>query len=142
MNKEVPQTTERILPLTLQQPWLIVQLSEAQNHRCCYCHLPMAVSGDLQHQNWNNMRTLEHVVPKNKGGCDCKDNLVAACRICNDLRRDVEVHVFAKIMDKLMAETEIREQWHEPQFLHSDLYKRIKREVCKWSWIRTPTLLP
>ncbi|HEV2081985.1 MAG TPA: HNH endonuclease signature motif containing protein [Brevundimonas sp.] len=56
-------------------------LAEAQNWRCAYCAVtldvdPMRPSG----------ATREHVVPRAREGMDRADNLVAACRACNETR--------------------------------------------------------
>ena len=45
-------------------------------HRCVYCgatHLPL---------------TIDHVVPKVRGGTDTWDNLVCCCTKCNNLKGD------------------------------------------------------
>jgi len=54
-------------------------LSEQQNHRCCYCG---------EHFTHYNPATIEHVIPKARGGTDDYDNLVVACEPCNRQRGD------------------------------------------------------
>lgn len=44
-------------------------------HACVYCG-----SGE--------MLSLDHVVPRSKGGCDSPENLVSACQPCNSSKRD------------------------------------------------------
>lgn len=51
------------------------RLSEAQNHRCCYCGMIM------------NPPTLEHYQARCHGGQDVWENLVAACFGCNSSRK-------------------------------------------------------
>ncbi len=46
------------------------------NHRCAYCG-----RGDLP-------LTIDHVIPKSKGGDDSWENLVAACLPCNNKKGD------------------------------------------------------
>jgi len=43
------------------------------DHKCAYCRQPLAI----------RKATLDHVVPKVKGGLTVKENLVAACLACN-----------------------------------------------------------
>lgn len=64
-------------------PWLKERLSEAQNHRCCWCGRRMDIAGPRDDQP-----TFEHVVPLSKGGEDSPVNLVVACYRCNQQRGD------------------------------------------------------
>lgn len=54
------------------------RLSEAQNHRCCYCFCRMDGVGEE-----DNAPTIEHAVPRAHGGRNSQDNLVVACSRCN-----------------------------------------------------------
>lgn len=56
-------------------------LSEAQNHRCCYCTERM--SDDRK--SWR-FATIEHVIETSKGGKSIFENLVMACLVCNMMR--------------------------------------------------------
>ena len=47
-------------------------------HRCSYCDKPFHPS----------VLTLDHVIPKSKGGRDTWDNLVACCDFCNKKKGD------------------------------------------------------
>ncbi len=57
------------------------RLSEAQNHRCCYCGVQMTTPG-----NHPNSVTLEHIQPKAHGGLTDYWNCVVACYRCNCAR--------------------------------------------------------
>jgi len=59
----------------------LISLSEAQNHRCPYCGCAMR----LEH-GWPDSATIDHVVPKCRGGNNSPLNLVAACARCNSSR--------------------------------------------------------
>lgn len=47
---------------------------ERDRHRCAYCR--------------GRAETLDHVVPKSRGGAHCWDNVVAACQRCNHRKAD------------------------------------------------------
>lgn len=57
------------------------RLSEAQNHRCCYCGCMMG--DDPRHPQG---ATVEHYQAQAHGGKTTYDNCVAACRTCNEKR--------------------------------------------------------
>jgi 5-methylcytosine-specific restriction endonuclease McrA len=50
-------------------------------HKCVYC----GSSENL---------TVDHIRPKSKGGTDTADNLVTACRPCNQAKGSMHVDVF------------------------------------------------
>lgn len=63
-------------------------LSEAQNHRCCYCG---GVMHDPREDPLSSARcTIEHIVPRARGGTNAFDNLAAACGGCNSRRSAYE----------------------------------------------------
>lgn len=79
----------------------------AQGGNCNYCGHPMwesqpekfsQVHGVRLRQVWRFKCTAEHLVPRESGGRDSKDNIVAACAYCNFQRhrarpaRDPEAH--------------------------------------------------
>ena len=66
------------------------RLFVAQNGRCCWCSLSMDRTG-----KGGRGITLDHILPRAKGGTDDEVNLTAACRLCNAARGDMDVSVFA-----------------------------------------------
>lgn len=60
-------------------PQLLVALSEAQNHRCCWCGGAMV----LDRSRSADQATFEHVVQLWRGGADHPDNLAVAHYGCN-----------------------------------------------------------
>ncbi|MBA4317814.1 MAG: HNH endonuclease [Flavobacterium sp.] len=48
------------------------------HHKCCYCG-----RSDLQ-------LTIDHIIPKSKGGDDSWENLVSACMPCNNKKGDMK----------------------------------------------------
>jgi len=57
------------------------KLSERQNHRCCYCGVRMQ-----EIINHDTAPSLDHIQPRIYGGRFLQDNLVVACRRCNQTR--------------------------------------------------------
>lgn len=53
------------------------QIFEAWHHRCAYCGAPA--------------ESLDHIVPKAKGGLTMRSNLAAACLACNRRKGHREV---------------------------------------------------
>lgn len=68
------------------------KLSEAQNHKCCWCGLLTTDRRDLP-----NSSTIEHIQPKSLGGEDTLDNMAMSCHKCNQRRR-------TKTSDEFMLE--------------------------------------
>ena len=50
--------------------------------------------------------TIDHVIPKSKGGTDDPDNLVCACERCNQLKADMDLNEFYNLLiehDRILA---------------------------------------
>lgn len=92
--------------ITLGQQ-LLNCLGEAQNWRCCYCGVPTATTFQSALKD-EHRPTFEHVTPTSKGGADHPDNLVMACRRCNSLRGDTDLHAFLRQL------TYYRWAWNQP----------------------------
>ncbi len=65
------------------------KLSEAQNHKCCYCGFRFS-----NQTHTKRSATIEHVVPRSQGGADHPDNYVVACAGCNSSRGVMPVENF------------------------------------------------
>jgi len=57
------------------------------NHSCVYCG-----------ENRRKLLTLDHVIPRSRGGGDTWDNLVTACKKCNNVKSDLTLEEFGKII--------------------------------------------
>ena len=53
---------------------------------CCYCGSSIEDGAQL---------TLDHVIPRARGGRNSVDNLITSCHRCNSARADREIHEFA-----------------------------------------------
>lgn len=85
------------------------------NNTCQYCG---------SHENL----TLDHIIPKSKGGTTSWDNLVTACNKCNNKKDNKTLHeVGMRLMTEprkpnyiqfLIKKNKIRESWKPYLFLH------------------------
>lgn len=73
-------------------------LSEAQNHRCCYCGTQLSNHVKDDHPD---RATVDHVIPKIAGG-HCKwDNEVMACRLCNHGRGAMNAYRYFEAVQQM-----------------------------------------
>lgn len=56
------------------------RLFVAQGGRCFYCERRCVLGGP---NKWRATATLDHIIPKSKGGTNEQSNFVVACRACN-----------------------------------------------------------
>lgn len=69
-------------------------LYSQQKGRCAYCGQPIP----------KRAATLDHVVPKCRGGGATRENQVVACRRCNCAKGDKSAHILvAMLMQGLVA---------------------------------------
>jgi 5-methylcytosine-specific restriction endonuclease McrA len=64
--------------LSLSAETLRQRVAERAQHRCGYCLTQEIVSGIPL--------TLEHIIPKAKGGPTVEENLWLSCRLCNEAK--------------------------------------------------------
>lgn len=64
--------------------WKIIKtlLAESQGYRCAHCQRPTNMISNHRRQ-----ATVDHVVPKSRGGTDDWNNLVMSCSRCNYKRQ-------------------------------------------------------
>ncbi len=84
--------------------YLLIRLSEEQNHRCCGCGVktfypPLVMSGEKIQNDW---ATLERVLPGAFGGKYVYSNLVMFCFGCNNkgarhISKAVQRHIPKKL---------------------------------------------
>lgn len=65
--------------------------------QCFYCDKDLVMPVGAGHQN-HNAATLDHIIPRSKGGSNRLTNLVLACQSCNDLRADMPVAEFVRLI--------------------------------------------
>lgn len=89
-------------------------------NRCAYC------GKELDY----NAVTLDHVIPKSKGGTREESNLYPACQKCNGLKRDLSLDDFRKMIGGLFYFE--RKARHERELLEKIVINKIKeRDAMK-----------
>jgi 5-methylcytosine-specific restriction endonuclease McrA len=67
----------------------IVDLFNDQSGICCYCTEPMVLE-----LGKDNTATIDHIVPKSKGGPNKESNYAAACFLCNSKKGNMPLLIF------------------------------------------------
>lgn len=69
------------------------------SQHCFYCDVPLTSRNDDRPTPKGTLtgswRTLDHLVPRCRGGSGEASNLVAACSSCNKAKGDLDLEVFA-----------------------------------------------
>lgn len=61
-----------------------------EDYHCHYCRRPMLYG----------MSTVDHVIPKIKGGTNSKNNLVLACKRCNNMKGGKSAEKWKSILEE------------------------------------------
>lgn len=69
------------------KPSVLRRLSEAQNHRCCYCGIHTVTDDDVKAPY---RPTIEHIDTRAGDKLHDEANLVMACQRCNNLRANID----------------------------------------------------
>ena len=77
---------------------IVVDLFNEQAGFCCYCQRPMTLR-----LNRPRTATIDHIVPKSRGGADKAFNYAAACRPCNERKSNTSLIMFLWANPKLAA---------------------------------------
>ena len=62
---------------------------ERQNHNCAYCLLPFGSVVTMNRGEVIQNPVADHFVPFAYGGVHTQRNAIAACQICNNIKRDM-----------------------------------------------------
>jgi HNH endonuclease len=82
---------------------IVLVLVERDGANCIYCHKPCCywsfLSANRQGVAWpDSCLTIEHIIPKSKGGNDNINNLALACYACNYAKGDRLPLILADIL--------------------------------------------
>ena len=78
-KRQTPRNKRKLKPrLRLLRAQMLVE----QDYRCAHCGCVM-----ITEPHHPNSATLDHIIPRARGGTDIPDNLVVACMRCNSTRK-------------------------------------------------------
>lgn len=72
---------------------LIEELIAAHGDRCQYCKIQVRRNW-MERNYYAHDATVDHVIPKSKGGTNDRSNLVVACRRCNNAKGNRSLEAF------------------------------------------------
>lgn len=84
------------------------EIAEAQGWRCYYCGCEV-----FEERGWSDSATLDHVVPRARGGTDARDNLVVACALCNEVKADHDAKTFWSEATGVAVHQQEKDDTHE-----------------------------
>ena len=103
---------------------------KSQNGRCYYLQIPMWLPNVTEHLFRSGITTkamsrihctVEHMTARSDGGSDASENLVAACRFCNQTRhRQARSFNSKDFWERVMSRVRAG-KWH-PDYFHT-LYR-------------------
>jgi hypothetical protein len=70
---------------------------ERQGGKCIYCGNSTWLKSIHRRGKPTHKATLEHIVPRNRGGTHSKNNLACSCLQCNSTRGEIDHSLFLKI---------------------------------------------
>lgn len=79
----------------LYRQQLIEQLIAEDGERCRYCKVRVRKNW-METERHEHDATVDHIVPKAKGGSNKRENLALACRRCNNAKGDRSVEAFLR----------------------------------------------
>ena len=103
-----------------------LQAFNNQNGACYYCNAPMwlervgsfATKHGISERQAHHLRcTAEHLIARQDGGPNSRNNIVAACRFCNETRHKRRNPLSPKKYASLIADRLNRGKWH-PKVFH------------------------
>lgn len=83
----------------------INHLFNEQAGLCVYCDCCMTLE-----LGYDNTATVDHVVPKALGGQKTKQNEVAACHACNNIKGSIDISTWLKILQEKRHERGARQK--------------------------------
>lgn len=114
--------------LAAKKVWIRNRLAEAQNWRCCWC-----TKLTVPEPNRKDSATIEHVVPRCKGGADDFGNYAMSCADCNNKRGTKPAELFMEIIEgrRVMEPIISRKQRRRARRAASKRRQAIVREMLR-----------
>jgi len=103
---------------------VFVQCYAENDFRCIYCNEKMSLSWGEEYSF-----SIDHVIPKSKGGLDTPDNLVFCCAECNFLKGNRDVDYFLNNLDRLKKRKLKREQFKARKSSKDDREREAFKQI-------------
>ena len=110
------------------------RLAESQNWRCCWCGIECHNNSDGKRETF---ATIEHVIPKNRGGKGVWENVVMSCSECNTARGDDINRSIKQILNEVVDPLRFKNRVERDQnrYLRNlNRYIRRAREIHENGW--------
>ncbi len=93
--------------------------------KCCYCgdKMDLSFSTELSF-------TIDHVIPKSKGGEDIENNLEFVCRNCNFLKGEKSLDWFLENLDRL-KQRKLKSAMFKARRVKDDRIRNSYNEIFK-----------
>jgi CRISPR/Cas system Type II protein with McrA/HNH and RuvC-like nuclease domain len=107
---------------------LRIVLFEEQNGKCHYC-LRQTV---LTVRDQPDSMTIDHIVPACQGGQRTRDNIVGACRACNNVRGAMNYEEFVAFIEEIGIERLRKDyQWSGDQLIDASTALERRRQKAE-----------
>lgn len=90
----------------IRRKWLLFYF-EHQDRKCAYCRVPLVI-GKVPNLE-DRQATIDHILPRSRGGEDTPNNTLAACQFCNALKASTVLSEFlisADLIDRILNSAE------------------------------------
>lgn len=89
MKKKKKLIKNKVIPMGKDTPQRL-RIFNRDNGKCKYCGSVLTIK----------TMTLDHKIPKSKGGVNTDDNLFACCYNCNMLKANMNIETFTRMLSK------------------------------------------
>jgi len=98
----------------------LIYFIEENNIKCCYCH--------RKYDGTKTRHTLDHIVPKSKGGETAINNVLICCGDCNVAEGNEDFELFVKKNKRIKENVRRYLVAIEPLFINNKSY----RDALEW----------
>lgn len=106
----------------------------SQNHRCYYCGFEMWENDSTQFAAAHNITVLqasrfqctaEHLIARQDGGTNVKENIVAACKHCNHTRHRMKPAPCPDVLRRTITKQLANGSWHRKSVVSKLLARAV-----------------
>lgn len=96
----------------------LIERIKKEQHRCCYCGKKLVLED----------RTIDHIVPLNRGGQTMEKNLAVACAECNLEKSDMTLEEYGTY---LARKRELLDNIDDKIAVAEERYNHIKNHITR-----------